>query len=344
MQQRLMALRRPSSGRPHGLGLAVSVAMVAAALFAGVGSNGSASALPLFASAQHVTVPAAATPTPKEAEWGPHHGPVCDRGDSDVAYNAMPFGVVNCLPPSEGFECCQMNEFGDQVDLKGNATLPGRNLKELKVVFGSWACLKGHWYDQQCQSPEGSTFDWPIRANIYDFAHPTSAPIATVTRTMRIPYRPSANPTKCTGPNAGKWFNPDAPNGGACQNSILAVLTFTDFVPSNVGLPEKVIWTVAFNTSTVGYNPIGPAACSTDSGGCPYDSLNVGAKSYPGAPYAGTDPHEKEAWASTTTKPELHVVYPGSLQWPDGGRPLGEIITSPFGWVGGPTSTQDSRT
>src|SRR5438128_1167687 len=29
----------------------------------------------------------------------PSTGPICDQGDSTVAYNAMPFDVVNCLNP-----------------------------------------------------------------------------------------------------------------------------------------------------------------------------------------------------------------------------------------------------
>ena len=63
---------------------------------------------------------------------------------------------------------------------------------------------------------------------------------------------------------------------------------------------RRVVWTVAFNTSTSGYSPQGaqtppctlPAATATQPPVCPQnpaDSLNVGDKTYPApAPYAGT--------------------------------------------------------
>ncbi|MEN3533527.1 hypothetical protein AAH991_00290 [Microbispora sp. ZYX-F-249] len=136
----------------------------------------------------------------------------------------------------------------------------------------------------------GATFSHPITANIYAVDNSTGTPrpgplLATMTQTFNIAFRPSADPVNCTGANAGKWFNPDT---GVCQNSIQQLLTFN--FPAGITLPSQVIWTVAFNTTHYGNPPIGDgAACFSSPVGCGYDSLNVAAFTYPGAPYTGTD-------------------------------------------------------
>jgi hypothetical protein len=49
-----------------------------------------------------------------------------------------------------------------------------------------------------------------------------------------------------------------------------------------VSLPDTVVYGIAYNTSHYGPNPIGEAdACYTSSGGCPYDSLNIGLEIRP---------------------------------------------------------------
>jgi hypothetical protein len=252
----------------------------------------------------------------------PSTGPVCDHGDSSVAYNAMPFDVVNCLNPGVAFEANGWNEFGDEVGLAGTA----RTLVSLKVDFQSFACQSGHWNTGDCASAAGATFTHPITARIYDPSNLTT-PLATVPVTQTIPYRPSADTSgHCTGTDAGKWFNPQAPGGGACQNSIATVLTFT--FPAGTTLPDQVIWTVAFNTSTAGYNPIGTATCQTDPGGCPYDSLNVGDHSLPNAPYAGTSLFDTNGGSAVGSKGQPPSPL-GNFTPDDNGRPLGEIITTP---------------
>lgn len=265
--------------------------------------------------------------TPATCFVKPSTGPICDHGDSSVAYNAMPFDVVNCLNPGLGFEANSVNEFGDEVGLAGTA----RTLVSLNVDFQSFACQSGHWNTGDCSSAAGATFDWPITANIYAVANCSGTPcpgalLATTTQTQTIPYRPSANPTcpanSGPAPAGAAWFNPLAPGGGACQNSIAKVLTFT--FPATT-LPDQVIWTVAFNTSTAGYTPIGTAGCQTGPGGCPYDSLNVGAKTYPNAPYAGTDVNLDQAFISEGGSAAPLQVQAGWSNF----RPLGEIITAP---------------
>ena len=41
-------------------------------------------------------------------------------------------------------------------------------------------------------------------------------------------------------------------------------------------MPDEVIISIAYNTTTFGYAPIGPSVCSATPQGCGYDSLNVG--------------------------------------------------------------------
>ena len=62
-------------------------------------------------------------------------------------------------------------------------------------------------------------------------------------------------------------------------------------------MPDTTVYGIAYNTSHYGPNPIGPsAACYTSSGGCPYDSLNiglaprvtVGSKPFPNTVYQNT--------------------------------------------------------
>jgi len=235
----------------------------------------------------------------------------CEGGDTSFAYNAIPFGVVNCGPPSEAFEAQSTNEFGDRVTLAGTA----RELDSLSVSFNSYGCETGHWYDGLCQSTPGATFTHPITANIYDPAVSLTVPIASVTQNEVIPFRPAADGAAHGCPDPAMWWNPDG-NGGAgrCQYSIVKVLVFG--FPSGITLPDEVVWSVQFNTSHSGYNPIGETACNLDPAGCPYDSLNVGTKSFTNAPFVGIDPNEAEAywdgwrWNGTPSTMGANGCYP----------------------------------
>lgn len=266
----------------------------------------------------------------------PQKTPVCDAGDTTFAYNPMPFNAVNCNNPSVGFEAQATNEFGDQVQLAGTA----RNLTTLEVLMASFACsVSGHWNLGEsfpCVTTPGATFTHPITANIYVPSNLTE-PIATVTQNFTFPFRPSADPVNCPGasPSAednSSFFNPLAdptqvPN--KCEVSIKTVITF-DFSGLGIVLPDEVVWTVAYNTTHFGFAPIGEAAdCfSTDPAdpGCPYDSLNVGARSHINAPYVGIDVIEDQVFHSTGNNPvvPLHVQTGFT-----GFRPEGAIRTAP---------------
>jgi hypothetical protein len=301
----------------------------------------------------HINDPAECTSlygsgTPGTCFVKPSVGPVCDKGDTNVAYNDMPLDVVNCLNPGVAFEANQWNEFGDSVTLSG----ADRTLGSLIVDFQSFACVTGTWDNQGGNDPCGGgtttgvspgTFTWPITAKIYDAdvnGLPTGSALAsTGAISEQIPFRPNADPTNC--PLAPtKWFNPLAPGGGACQNSIATLLTF-DFSAQNVTLPAdgKVVWTVAFNTSTSGYTVQGPQtppcnlpAATATTTTCPLnpaDSLNVGDKTYlPPAPYAGSSLFDTNGGFAVGSKGQPPSQL-GFFTPDDGGRPLGEITTTP---------------
>jgi hypothetical protein len=256
-------------------------------------------------------------------------GPVCDDGDgnTDAAYNAIPTDVEHCAPPSLGFEANQVAEFGDRVTLN---TAGGTNLVSMTVDFQSYGCeTSGHWNTGDCvsSSPAG-TFTVPggIKARIYNAADLSLIAESNVLN-PNIPFRPSAiSDASCPNPPA----DPNAlnsrfmdPVSGQCNYSLSVPLTFTFAPGTTFTNGQDVVWTVQFNTTHYGYNPIGEGEpCFGTNPGCGYDSLNVGAKSYPGAPYAGTDVDDDVAYLSTG----------GSLA-PDTGwalhRPLGQIVTGP---------------
>jgi len=202
---------------------------------------------------------------------------------SPVIYNNIPQPLPGNLV-SEAFEAQSASEFGGQIAFAGTA----RKHPTVTVTMSSWGCQTGHWYSKDCVTTPGATFSHPITLNVYN-VNPDNSPgtkIATVTKTFNIAYRPSANNTKCTGADAGKWFK-----RGTCFNGKAVNISFN---LGNITLPDKAIVSVAYNTTHYGYSPIGESAsCFTSSGGCGYDSLNVGVTA---PPSAGTDPLPNDAY------------------------------------------------
>lgn len=227
-------------------------------------------------------------------------------GAAGAGYNAIPSKVSGNVP-SLSFEGAPAKEFGDLVALGGKA----RKLDSMSVLLSSWGCETGYYYAVgNCQTTPGATFDVPITFKIY--AADGVGVLAQETATITVPYRPSAS-AQCTGVDAGKWYNS---KDRTCYNGLPYLATVKISAPQP--LPEQVIWSVQYNTTTSGYNPIGPTdePCSTSFAGCGYDTLNVGAFSYPNAPFAGTD-----------VDPDA-VFFDGSMRsgW-TGLRPLGAIAT-----------------
>lgn len=152
--------------------------------------------------------------------------------------------------------------------------------------MSSWGCQSGSWFAATCVTTPGSGFTLPITLNIYSVgaANAVGSLLATKTQSFFIPYRPSSNPVHCTG---GRWWN-----GTTCFNGYATPITFGF---TGVAVPANVIVSVAYNTSHYGYAPKGQStACYTSSGGCGYDSLNIGLIST--APTTGSDPTPNAAY------------------------------------------------
>ena len=164
---------------------------------------------------------------------------------------------------SVGYEATSTSEFGGQIGLEGTT----RDGLELTVLMSSWGCESGTWHQRNCSTTPGATFTHDITANIYEVGanNEPGALVASITQTFEIPYRPSAS-TQC---GDGRWHD-----GTSCYNGFATPITFD---ASDVSWPDKVIVTLAYNTTHHGYQPIGEgAACYGQDGGCGYDALNVG--------------------------------------------------------------------
>jgi hypothetical protein len=236
-------------------------------------------------------------------------------GTGGVVYNAIPSKLPGSVP-SEAFEAQGAAEFGDQVVLGG----ANRHLQSLSVVLVSWGCQSGTWFNGDCVTPAGATFEVPLTFNIYADDGNATVPgglIASHTKTVNVRYRPSANDTRCTGVDDGKWYSK---TDHKCYNGFAQTFK-ASFAGEN--LTEGVIWSVAYNTTHYGYAPIGEQeSCFGSDGGCGYDSLNVGTFSAANAPYVGTDLVENEAFLCNGPLEAITCFM--DTGWA-GYRPLGRI-------------------
>jgi hypothetical protein len=193
--------------------------------------------------------------------------------------------------PSVGFEATSASEFGGQVAFDGDA----RTKPQVRIVMSSFACQSGFWYSGDCSSAKTGRFNAPITVNVYTVGaggEPGNL-IGTVTHTFGLPYRPSANYTKCFGADDGKWFDRTTQT---CYNGRAFTLKLK---LGSLDLPETAIISVAYNTTHSGYSPIGEgAACFTGDGGCGYDGLNVGTGDSPAT--VGTQPQPDDAYFNST--------------------------------------------
>jgi hypothetical protein len=187
-----------------------------------------------------------------------------------VTYTPIYSNLPSPLPgnvPSEAMEATSSSEFGGEVELAG----PTLNNTKVTVAMSSWACESGGAEDDTCLSGKGAKYEHPITLHIYTAGAGDSVgtQIASLTKTFKIPYRPSAS-SKCTG--NGGWYKM-----GSCFHGKLFKIAFP---LKGVSIPSKAIVSVAFNTTDYGAEP-------THVPG-PYDSLNVGG--FEGAPSVGSDP------------------------------------------------------
>jgi hypothetical protein len=216
------------------------------------------------------------------------------------------------LPPnivSLGYQCCQVSELGDLIQLGGTA----RHASSVTVIMSDWA--KHSTYPTM----PAAGFDHPITLTIYalNTANPNvpGSVLGTVTQTFTIPWRPEHD-AACTG---DAWKAGD--NG--CYNGFATPITF-DLKPLNLTLPDKFIYGIAFNTNTWGYHPLHAPG--------PYESLNVGLNT--AGPTVGTDV-EPDA---------VFVNYATGLFYADGGTGGVNIFRHDTGWLPYSPAVQFSAT
>jgi hypothetical protein len=214
-----------------------------------------------------------------------------------IIYNNIAFPQPGNVA-SEGFACCSASEFGGQVKL---APPPAGHVWKnptVTVLMSSWACQQGTWFSENCKTTKGAKFEWPITISIYEVG-PGNAPgpkIAAASKVFKIPYRPSVTPIcNSTTEDKGGWYDKKEER---CNHGLAAPISIPLKV---VKLPEKVIVSVAYNTSNYGAEPQAPKECDSKEAGYPYDSLNVGAESaLPEASY----PLPGDAYISSTSEGE----------------------------------------
>ncbi len=204
--------------------------------------------------------------------------PVPAQAASDKVFNSVP-GQLPGNVAGVSLEATQTDAFGDQIRLA-----PGtRKLEKVSVILSSWACETGSW-TAGCVTTPGAKFDQYITLTLYraNTADPNlpGAVIISRKRLFSIPFRPSANATDC-GATPTRWYSA---KDDACYNGKALKIVF-EFPGTH--LPDELVYGISYNTSTSGNQPHGPRPCQSASGGCPDDSLNVGAGA--GLPGQGTD-------------------------------------------------------
>jgi Ca2+-binding RTX toxin-like protein len=188
---------------------------------------------------------------------------------------------------SYSYESWGVAEAGDGIEFSTNGP---QALDNAKVVVSSWACQTGTGWAQEntvpCSTTPGSTFSVPITLKIYDPNDDMSV-VVSKTQTFAIPFRPSSNPACPDTVNGHGW-------GAGCLLGKSHIITFD---LTGVTAPDEIVYGVAWNTSSYGYDPIGDEAecAAVQYAGCPYDLLNLGTDGDAPATI-GTDLSPNGAW------------------------------------------------
>jgi hypothetical protein len=211
---------------------------------------------------------------------------VSTAGATEVIYSNISRPLAGNVP-SFAFEATSTSEFGGQVQFAGSA----RRGVGLTVGMSSWSCGSGSW-QAGCTTTGGEKYAWPITLKVYEVGpENTVGPLVyQSTQTVEIPDRPSENKRKCTGAQAGDWYDS---REATCYAGKLFRIHFT---MGNTVLPSsKAIVSVAYNTTDWGYAPTHVAG--------PEESLNVAVT---GAPTVGSDPLPADAYAYSNW-PEVYA-------------------------------------
>jgi len=190
---------------------------------------------------------------------------------------------------SEAFQATQTSEFGGAVGFAGAA--PKRHNPKVSIVLSSFGCQEGT--GTGCKTTPGAKFAWPVTVKLYNVGAggAVGSLISESTKTLNIPYRPSANNKLCT-------LNGEGEVGYSKECFHGKETTFS--YPFTVTIPNEMIIAVAYNTSNYGATPQGPQPCNSTAAGCPYDSLNVGLEEETGAT-VGNQPLPEDAYLSSVT-------------------------------------------
>jgi PEP-CTERM motif len=189
-----------------------------------------------------------------------------------VIYNSIP----DQLPPnvtSLGYQATSTQEFGDLIQFAAGP----RNLRQVSLVMSDWALESSY---ETLGTSTG--FNEMLTLNLYNVGVGNSVGglIGTKSINAFIPWRPEADPT-CTG---GAWRSP---SDSQCYNGFAFKLSF-DF--TGVAVPDNIIYGLAYNTQTHGYDPIGTTG--------PFNSLNFGLADV--SPSVGSNPLPDTAYWNTS--------------------------------------------
>ena len=215
-------------------------------------------------------------------------------------YDSIPV-PYSASEASLGFGVTSTAELGQHVELAGSA----RTLETVSIGFTSWACESGAWNDD-CESTAGGMFDLPVTLNVYaalpnsdDDGTPPGEVLATVTKTVSVPFRPAADEEDCQ--TAG-WFVDVVSD--ECVPGVAFIETF-DLASLGVTLPGDVIVSVAFDSA---YDP-GHS-----------DALNVSLQT--DGPSVGTEPDPDNLFWNTSN----------ASYYTDGGAGGVGVFRSDSGW------------
>lgn len=191
---------------------------------------------------------------------------------ADVVYSSIP----STVPPnvaSLGYQATSTAEFGNAVTLAGGA----RELTTITVLMSNWAL-------ESTYETVGTSAGYvhPLTLNLYNYGPGGSVGSSIGSQTINafIPWRPEADGACGTG-----WKASD----GNCYNGLATTVVF-DFTADDITLPDALIFGLAFNTNTHGYNPIGAPG--------PYESLNFGLEG--GSPSIGSLVNPNVAYWNTS--------------------------------------------
>jgi hypothetical protein len=239
-----------------------------------------------------------------------------------VVYN----NIVEPLPgnfASIGYEATSTAEMGGQIKLAGTA----RKSPKITVAMSIWACQEGNYTEgETCRTPKPKKkFKYPLTLNIYSVGpgNTVGSLLGTGTKEFKMPYRPSSSFACTQAGDEGAWSDAAAPGVGIekCFHGMAFPVTFKPSVASP--LPDEVIVSVAYNTSTYGAAPVGAAPCQSTSEGCYYDSLNVSLiEPAEGGATTGSDPNPEELFVNSNwnemycgSSANLNTFAPSGACW-----------------------------